>query len=137
MPKESRKQRQAAEDTDLPSTLQRSAEEAQETWLKAHDSAVESYGEGRRAHMTAYAALKHSWKKEGDRWVRKDKKGPSDPRAARSPSRGEQGGETYGGVDLLGQSKKELYEQARQLEVPGRSKMSKEELAEAVAKKSS
>jgi hypothetical protein len=43
---------------ELPSTLQRSPKKAQETWSKAHDSAVDSYGEGERAHRTAFAALK-------------------------------------------------------------------------------
>ncbi len=38
---------------DLPSTIQRSPAKARETWAKAHDSAVESYGEGERAHRTA------------------------------------------------------------------------------------
>lgn len=38
-----------AED-ELPSTLQRSDDKAKRTWGKAHDSAVESYGEGERAH---------------------------------------------------------------------------------------
>jgi hypothetical protein len=30
--------------------------------------------------------LKHSYQKEGDRWVRKAKRGPSDPQAARGPT---------------------------------------------------
>ena len=42
---------------DLPSTLQRSPEKAQRTWAETHDSAVEEYGEGERAHRTAYSAL--------------------------------------------------------------------------------
>jgi hypothetical protein len=69
--------------TELPRTLERSDKHAQEIWLKTHDSAVETYGEGRRAHMTAYASLKHSYEKRGDRWVPKKEKGPSDPQAAR------------------------------------------------------
>ena len=40
---------------ELPSTLQRSPDKAQRTWSEAHDSAVQSYGEGERAHRTAYA----------------------------------------------------------------------------------
>jgi len=46
---------------DLPATLQRSPEKAQETWSKTHDSAVETYGEGERAHRTAFSSLKHSF----------------------------------------------------------------------------
>jgi hypothetical protein len=46
---------------ELPSTLQRSPAKAQRTFAEAHDSAAEQYGEGRRAHQTAYGALKHSF----------------------------------------------------------------------------
>ncbi|MDI5942299.1 ChaB family protein, partial [Micromonospora sp. DH15] len=45
----------------LPSTLRRSPEKAQRTWEKTHDSAVETYGEGERAHRTAFAAVKHEF----------------------------------------------------------------------------
>jgi hypothetical protein len=45
------------------------------------------------------------------------------------------GGKTYGGVDVEGNSKQELYERARKAGVKGRSRMSKEELAEALARK--
>jgi len=72
--------------SELPSTLKRSPKHAQETWIKAHDSAVETYGEGGRAHRVAYAALKHAYEKKGDRWVEKPQKGPSDPQAARGPT---------------------------------------------------
>jgi hypothetical protein len=34
----------------------------------------------------AYAALKHVYKKQGDRWVKKEHAGPSDPQAARGPT---------------------------------------------------
>jgi cation transport regulator ChaB len=68
---------------ELPSTLERSPKEAQRTWIKAHDSAVEQYGEGERAHRGAYSALKHTYEKVGDHWERKEKgrKAPSDPKA--------------------------------------------------------
>ena len=68
---------------ELPGTLQRSPKKAQETWSKTHDAAVETYGEGERAHRTAFASLKHSFEKVGDHWVAKDEPGPSDPDAAR------------------------------------------------------
>jgi hypothetical protein len=67
----------------MPSTIKRSPPKAQRTWAKTHDSAVREYGEGERAHRTAFAALKHSFEKVGDRWVPKKSKGPSDPRARR------------------------------------------------------
>jgi cation transport regulator ChaB len=73
---------------ELPSTLQRSPRKARETWSKAHDSAVETYGEGERAHRTAFAALKHSFEKIGDHWEPKGRKGPSDSRAKQGPARG-------------------------------------------------
>ena len=121
---------------ELPSTLERSSGKAQRTWIKAHDSAVETYGEGERAHRTAYAALKHSFEKKGDRWVAKKEKGPSDPQAARGGAAARnRPRETYGGIDVLGNSKRELYERAKAAGVSGRSRMSKEELARALARK--
>ena len=120
--------------SELPSTLQRSSEEAQRTWAKAHDSAVNQYGDGQRAHRTAYSALKHKFEKKGDRWVKKNGKGPSDPRA-KNPRAREGRGKSYGGVDVEGNSREELYKRAKQLGVDARSKMSKGELAEAIARK--
>ena len=59
----------------LPRTIERSERRAQEIWLKTHDHAVRTYGEGRRAHMVAFASLKHSYRKQGDRWVAKERPG--------------------------------------------------------------
>ena len=118
---------------EMPSTIRRSSAKAQRTWAKAHDSAVETYGEGERAHRTAYSALKHSFEKKGDRWVEKNRKGPSDPGAKGGGAN--QSRETYGGVDAYGNSKEELLERARKLNVKGRSKMNKHELAQAIARK--
>lgn len=120
--------------SELPDTIKRSPAEAQRTFAKAHDSAADTYGEGERAHRTAYSALKHKFEKKGDRWVKKGDKGPSDPRAKNPRSR-EDHGKSYGGVDVEGSTKKELYDRASKLDVQGRSKMSKQELAEAVARK--
>lgn len=122
--------------SELPSTIKRSPEKAQRTFMKTHDSAVKSYGEGERAHRTAMSALKHSFEKQGDRWVPKKKKGPSDPRAARPTQEAREGrGETFGGVDAYGNSRRDLLARARELDIPGRSSMSKEDLARAIAKK--
>jgi cation transport regulator ChaB len=121
---------------ELPSTLKKSPPEAQKTYMKVHDSAVETYGEGERAHRTAYSALKHSFEKVGDRWEPKKHKGPSDPRAKRGADEARQGeGETFGGVDYYGHSKDELMERARELGLRGRSRMNKSELARAIANK--
>jgi cation transport regulator ChaB len=119
---------------ELPGTLQRSPAKAQRTFAKAHDSAAEQYGDAERAHRVAYSALKHSFEKKGDHWEPKDEKGPSDPRA-KNPRARENKGKSYGGVDVEGNSKQELYRRAKQLGVRGRSNMSKGELAEAIARK--
>jgi cation transport regulator ChaB len=121
---------------EMPATIRRSPPKARRTWAKAHDSAVETYGEGERAHRTAFAALKHSFEKVGDHWEPKERKGPSDPQAKRGGAAARRGtAKTYGGVDVLGHTKEELYERAKRLGVRGRSRMTKEELAEAIARK--
>jgi len=125
-----------ARQSELPSTLKKSSGKAQRTFAKAHDRAAEQYGEGERAHRTAYAALKQTHERKGERWVAKDEAGPSDPRS-KQPTTGAKRagrGETYGGVDVEGNSKQELYERARRLGIEGRSKMSKPELASAIAR---
>jgi hypothetical protein len=121
----------------MPSTVRRSPAKAQRTWRKVHDNARERYGEGERAHRTAIAALKHSFEKRGDRWAPKRRKGPSDPRSAQPSTDAKRRGrgETFGGVDLFGNSKRELYQRARQLGIRGRSTMSKKDLARAIARK--
>ena len=120
---------------EIPGTLKRSPAKARRTWAKTHDSAVETYGEGERAHRNAFAALKHSFEKVGDHWEPKKHKGPSDPQAARGGAAARKGGKTFGGVDVLGNTRQKLYERAKGLGIKGRSKMTKEQLAEAVARK--
>ena len=116
---------------ELPSTLLRSDGKAQRTYAAAHDSAVETYGEGRQAHQVAFAAVKHTHEKVGDHWEPKGHKGPSDERAA---SGGPDGDEpTAGGVDANA-SKTHLVEVARRLDIRGRSTMTKPELVEAIRK---
>ncbi len=119
---------------ELPSTLERSPKKAQRTWVKAHDAAVEEYGEGERAHRTAFAAVKHSFEKVGDHWEPKDEKGPSDDQAAQS-GRAARSGErtTSEGVDANA-TKAHLMDLAKRLDITGRSRMTKAELVEAVKK---
>jgi cation transport regulator ChaB len=120
---------------ELPSTLRRSPKKAQDTWIETHDSAVEQYGEGERAHRTAFAALKHSFEKVGDHWEPKDEKGPSDPQAAKGGRAARRSrGRTYGGVDVEGRTKDELLDRARELGVRGRSSMTKDELGKAISR---
>jgi cation transport regulator ChaB len=121
---------------DLPGTLKRSPKKAQDTYAKTLDSAHETYGgDEERAHRTAFAAVKHSFEKVGDHWEPKDKKGPSDPQAAKGGKAARRGGKTYGGVDVVGNTKADLYERAKKAGIPGRSRMTKTELAEAIARK--
>lgn len=101
---------------DMPSTLKRSPKQAQDTFAKAHDAAVEQYGEGERAHRTAYSALKHSYEKVGDRWEPKSKRGPSDKQAARS--RRQRSTDTKGGVNAKA-TKTHLMGVAKRLDIRG------------------
>jgi hypothetical protein len=119
---------------ELPSTLARSPEKAQETWIKAHDAAVQTYGEGERAHRTAMAAVKHSFEKVGDHWEPKPTRGPSDAQAKKGATQARRRpARTAEGVDANA-SKEHLYEIAKKLDVKGRSSMSKGELVEAIKK---
>jgi cation transport regulator ChaB len=120
---------------ELPSTLRRSPRDAQETWIRTHDSAVQTYGEGQRAHRVAYASLKHEYEKVGDHWERKagGSKGPSDRQAAKSGAAARRGGRTAEGVDVNA-SMTHLRELARKLDVSGRSRMNKSELVSALKK---
>ena len=120
--------------TEMPGTLRRSPAKAQRTYHKTHDSAVEQYGEGERAHRVAFAAVKQSFEKVGDHWEPKRQRGPSDPRAA-NPRARENQGEAFGGVDYYGHTRQELYERARNLGIAGASRMRKKELAAAIARK--
>ncbi len=115
---------------NLPSTIQRSPRKAQDTYAETLDSAVEQYGDGERAHRTAFASLKHSFEKVGDHWEPKEKRGPSDAQAAGGYDTDRP---TAGGVDANA-SKKHLLEVAKRLDVRGRSRMTKAELVEAIQK---
>ncbi|MFI9836570.1 ChaB family protein [Nonomuraea sp. NPDC051941] len=144
---------------ELPSTIKRSPKRAQNTWIKAHDNAVKEYGEGRRAHMTAFAALKRSFEKVGDHW--EPKKGPSDKatmtrtgkatttrtsgkatmaRTAKAATRTAKAAMTrtaktaegvVEGVNLNA-TREYLQKMAAKLDVRGRSKMTKQELVNAI-----
>lgn len=120
----------SAKQSELPSTLQRSPKKAQRTFTKAYDSAVKEYDDEERANRTAWAAVKHSFEKVGDRWSRKEKgkKGPSDEQA-----KGGRGTDkkTKGGVDANA-SKSHLYDVAKKLDISGRSKMGKKDLVDAI-----
>ena len=117
-----------AKQTELPSTLRRSDDKSQRTYAKAHDSAVDQYDDEQRANQVAYAALKHTHEKVGDRWEPKDEYGPSD---AQAEGGADTDRETAGGVDANA-SKEHLLDVARRLEIRGRSRMKKGELVQAI-----
>jgi cation transport regulator ChaB len=115
---------------ELPGTLQRSDEKAQRTFAEAHDSAASQYGDERRAHQVAFAAVKHTHEKVGDHWEPKDGKGPSDRQAEGGRDTREK---TAGGVNANA-SKAHLLDVARRLEMRGRSSMTKDQLVSAIEK---
>ena len=116
---------------ELPSTLNRSNAKAQRTFAKAHDAGADQYGSEERAHRVAYAALKRSFEKVGDRWLPKKESGPSDARAERgglhNPIPSDEG------VDANA-SKRHLLGIARKLDISGRSTMDKSQLVDAIKK---
>jgi cation transport regulator ChaB len=125
-----------AKKEELPGTIARSPKKVQRTYEKALDSAHETYDSEERAHRTAYSAVKHIAEKRGDHWELKDEKGPSDEQAAQSGADArERPKRTHGGVDRSGSTREELYERAQELEIEGRSKMDKGELADAIARR--
>ncbi|OAA23379.1 Rho termination factor [Frankia sp. EI5c] len=118
----------------VPATVARSDDKAVRTWKKTHDSAVETYGEGQRAHRAAFASLKHTHEKVGDHWQPKASAGPSDSQAAkRAPDSLRNPAETAEGVDANA-SVAHLREVARKLDIAGRSTMRKADLVNAIKK---
>ena len=121
-------------DDEVPSTIQRSDARARSIWKETHDAAVKEYGEGERAHRTAFASLKHNYEKVGDHWEPKRRKGPSDTQASKRGAAARRGaGTAHEGVDANA-SKTHLREVANRLQIRGRSTMSKQELVKAIEK---
>ena len=61
---------------ELPGTLKRSSKEAQETFTKAHDSAVQAYGEGDQADRATYTEFKRKFENRGDHWIPRQSTAP-------------------------------------------------------------
>jgi len=120
----------------LPSTLERSPKKVRKTYEKTLDNAHDEYGSEERAHRTAWAAVKHVAEKKGDHWEPKDRKGPSDPQAAKSGRAARRGaGGTHGGINAA-KPKSQLYADAKRAGIEGRSNMTKEQLVKALEKQS-
>lgn len=125
-----------ADREELPSTLRRSADKVQRTYKKTLDSAHEEYGDEERAHRTAWGAVKNVAEKKGDHWEQKDETGPSDPHSKLPQSRKQRGeGESFGGIDVEGNTRDQLLDRAKQAGVKGYSSMNKSELARALQRK--
>lgn len=118
--------------SELPSTLEKSSKKAQRTFAEAYDSAIDEYGDEERAHRVAYAALKRTYEKVGDKWQAKDSPGPSDPQSAGGKNTDRP---TAGGVNANA-TKDHLYQQAKKLDISGRSSMTKGELVDALERES-
>ena len=70
------RRRGLAQAGELPGTVKRSSKEAQETFTRAHDSAVQAYGEGDQADRATYAEFKRKFEKRGDHWIPKQPASP-------------------------------------------------------------
>lgn len=120
----------SARGSEIPATLQRSDQKAQDTFAQTYDAAEDEYNDESRAARTAWSAVKHTHEKVGDHWEPKDENGPSDERAEKGGLNQEK---SAGGVDAKA-SKEHLYDIAQELDITGRSDMTKNELVDAIDK---
>jgi hypothetical protein len=119
---------------DVPSTVARSDDKAVRTYKKTLESAEDTYGDGERAHRSAFAALKHTHEKVGDHWEPKEHRGPSDPQAAQGAPRAlDQRRETAQGVDVNA-SKGHLDDVARKVGISQPENLSKDDLVREIEK---
>lgn len=119
----------------LPGTLERSPAKVQRTYRETLTSAEAEYGDEARAHRTAWGSVKNVAEKRGDHWELKDSPGPSDPRSTKPAKEKRAGeGETFGGVDVLGNTRDQLVERAKKAGIRGYSRMTKAELGRQLAR---
>ena len=64
-----RSRRYSRSGNELPATLRRSCQEAQDTFAAARDRAVQVYGETDQANRAAFTVLKEKFEKRGDHWI--------------------------------------------------------------------
>ena len=73
-----RSRRYSRAGNELPATLRRSCQEAQDTFARARDGAVQAYGKTDQANRAAFAVLKEKFEKRGDHWIAKRDPADSD-----------------------------------------------------------
>lgn len=56
---------------ELPGTLQRSSQEAQDIFTEARQRAIQTLGETDQADLAAFTVLKKRFEKCGDHWIPK------------------------------------------------------------------
>jgi ChaB len=66
-----RSRRYSPAGNELPATLRRSCQEAQDTFTRARDSAAQVYGDRDHADRAAFTALKEKFEKRDDHWIAK------------------------------------------------------------------
>jgi hypothetical protein len=66
--------RYSRDGNELPATLRRSCQEAQDTFT-TRESAVQVYGRDDRADRAAFTALQGEFEKRGDHWIAKRHRG--------------------------------------------------------------
>ncbi|MBM9468357.1 ChaB family protein [Nakamurella leprariae] len=125
-----------ANEEELPGTLERSPKKVQHAYEETLDSAHEQYDSEQQAHRVAWGSVKNIAEKVGDHWELKDETGPSDSRSKQPQHKKIKGeGETYGGIDVEGNTRDELVERAKKAGVKGYSSMNKHELGKALQRK--
>jgi hypothetical protein len=118
---------------DVPSTLRRSSAKVRRTYEKTLASGEEQYGNEERAHRTAWGSVNNVGEKKADHSELKGETGASDPRSMKLAAQKRRGeGETYGGVDIQGNTRGGLVQRAKDEGVRGYSTLPKAELGRAL-----
>ena len=117
--------------SELPGAVARSGKKARRVFAEAHDAAAEKYGEGQRALRIAFTTLEKTHVKVGKRWERKDGGAKGDAAHGTDTARG---ADTARGQDRAQATKAQLYDEAKRLDIPRRSTMTKGELATAIVR---
>jgi hypothetical protein len=115
--------------------FQKSGRRAQESYAKALDSAIQTYGAGDRARRSAIASVSRTFQRLGDRWVPRSPQSARTAQATRrSASSANSSRPTQSGNIDMKSTKDNLMNAARRMQIPGRSRMNKPELVAALRK---